>query len=466
VSLGTRRGGDDGRVPSATEERRRIAIVDGADRWDLALPLSTRIEAVLPRIGIDLAPGAQVLVESTGFEVALERVAESFGDGEVLAVVDLRERVPAPRRRPAAPTLRGDPGATAAFWMLGAAGGLAAVLALLLPSVLTAELRVGAAVVLGIGAVATAIVWARRASGDAAPALAPVLLAFAAGVCAIPVLPAATDETAVLTGLIAGAVVAGLLAVAARTGAVRAGVATGSALLLGLAVVWGLALLVGLPPAAAPAIALGAVPLALRALPSTLLDVAPGMFIDYARFQRTRWSVRQQLPEPGGRVTLPAVRRLVDESSSRLLVGTAVLCGAAALSAPAAVPAFASDGIVLGGQIGVLACSSLALLFGARRFSSPALHWMPRIAALAVLGTVAAALTRLGDGAWAVVAAAVLLLGGLVAGILAVPVARGARSLSWSRFADLLEWLAVALALPAGLLAAGVIDLMRGMMAG
>jgi hypothetical protein len=454
-------------VAAALEERRLIAIVDGAERWDLALPLDTRIEVALARIGLVLGSGSQVLVESSGFEVELGRSAESFDDGEVLAVVDLSEQVVAARRRDTGAESHADPGGTAAFWLLGGVGVLAAVIALLTPTALDLALRVGAAVVLGAGAIATATVWARRSAHDATPALAPVALAFGAGVCAVPPLPAATDQAAVLTGLIAAAVIAGLLALLARGGAVRAGVGSGAILLLVLAAIWGAMLLVGMSAAAAAAVSLGAVPIALRALPSTLLDVPPGMFIDYARFQRTRWSVREQLPEPGGRVTAPGVQRLVDESSSRLLVGTAVLCGAAALSGFAAVPVFSThDGIVLGGQIGLLVSSVLALLLGARRYSTPALHWLPRIAALGVLGAAATAVIRLGDGAWAIAVAAGLLVAALIAAALAVPAARGARSLAWSRVGDLLEWVAVALALPAGLLAADVISLLRGMMAG
>jgi hypothetical protein len=452
-------------VPSAIEERRRIAIVDGAARWDLALPLDARIDAVLARIGVALTDGAHVLVESRGTEVELGRPASSFDDGEVLVVVDLAERVPVPRGGAASGGVARDPGGAAGFWLLGTAGVLAAVLALLLPEALAGLPRIVIALVLGIGALATAITGALRAGPDATPAFAPVALAFGAGVCAVPELPAATTSTAVVAGLVASAVVAGLLALLARTGPVRAGVATGGVLLVVLAVVWGGSLLLGMPPASAAAVSLGLAPLALRAIPSTLLDVPPGTFIDYQRFQLTRWAVRQQLPEPAGRVTLPSVRRLVDESSSRLLVGTAVLCGAAALSAPVAVAGFSRDPIVLGGQIGVLAAAALALLLGARRFSSPALHWLPRIAAVSVLGTAVLAVIRLGGGSWALLVAAVLLAAGIVAGALAVPVARGARSLSWSRAGDLVEWLAVALCLPAGLLAAGVIDLLRGMMA-
>ena len=60
--------------------------------------------------------------------------------------------------------------------------------------------------------------------------------------------------------------------------------------------------------------------------------------------------------------------------------------------------------------------------------------------------------------------AVVLLAAGVLAGLAAIPIARGARSLAWSRTGDVIEWLAIALALPAGLMAADAIDLLRGMM--
>ena len=47
-----------------------------------------------------------------------------------------------------------------------------------------------------------------------------------------------------------------------------------------------------------------------------------------------------------------------------------------------------------------------------------------------------------------------------------IPISRGASSLVWSRFGDAFEWLAVALALPAALLYANALSLLRGMMAG
>ncbi|TPW77843.1 hypothetical protein [Schumannella soli] len=447
-------------MPSATEERRRIAIIDGAERWDLSLPLSARLDSVLHRLGVDAVGEGRMLVSPSGAEIELDREIGSLGDGDVLAVIDLGERVVAPRRRrDRTETVTSTSSIT---WIAATAGILAAVLALLLPGSLDPMARLVATGVLALSAIASAVATSRHTG--IVSAVAPLAFAFAAGVGAVPLLPAATTQAAVLTGLLAAAVVAGLLALLARSGSMRAGVATGTVLLLVLAGIWGLTLLVGLDATAASALTLGLTPVALRILPTTLLDVPPGMFIDYERYQTTRWSVRQQLPEPGVSVRLAAVRGLVDASSARLLVGTAIVCTAAALGAPTAVSGFSRDGIVLGGQIGLLVCVALALIFGARRYAVPALQWLPRAAALVVIGTGVVAITRLGDVGWVLLIAAVALGAGVATGAAVIPISRGARSLSWSRFADVLEGMTVALALPAGLLAAGVIDLLRGMM--
>ncbi|TPW76744.1 hypothetical protein [Schumannella sp. 10F1B-5-1] len=447
-------------MPSAIEERRRIAIVDGAERWDLSLPLTARLDTVLDRLGVDARADGRMLVSPSGAEIDLGRDIASFGDGEVLAVIDLAERVAAPRRGRGVEAVTSTSSVT---WIAATAGILAAVLALLLPAALDTVPRIVATSVFAIAAIVGAVVTARR-SGIAS-AVAPLALAFGAGVTAVPLLPAATAQAGVLAGLLAAAVTAGLLALFAHSGALRAGSASGTILLLVLAAVWGGTLLAGLPATAAAALTLGLAPVALRILPTTLLDVPPGMFIDYERYQTTRWSVRQQLPEAGVSVGIAAVRGLVDAESARLLVGTAVLCGGAALAAPTAVAAFARDGIVLGGQIGLLACTALALILGARRYSARALQWLPRAAALVVIGTAVVAIARLGDAGWVVLVAALALVAGLASGAAAVPISRGARSLAWSRFADVIEGMSVALALPAALLAAGVIDVLRGMMA-
>ena len=221
-------------------------------------------------------------------------------------------------------------------------------------------------------------------------------------------------------------------------------------------------------PAFAPAsVALGAVPVALRALPTTLIDVAPGTFIEYRRFQTSRWAVRQQLPAEVGPIESSAAHDLVGRASARLRGGTALLSIVAAVTAPFALPEFdPAAPLVFAGRIALATCVVLALLLGARRSSAPALHWMPRAAALVVAAVaLVGALRAAGPLFLTVLAGAALLLGVAIAAAI-VPVGRGARSLVWSRVGDVFEWLAVVLALPAGLLAADTIGVLRGVMGG
>ncbi|MFG6492929.1 hypothetical protein [Microbacterium sp. P03] len=454
-------------VAAEIAERRRIAVLDGGSRYELALAPDVLIAEALSGFGIELEPGHRVLLERSGHEVRADVRAQDLADGAVLALVDLTEPPPvtdAERTR----TVQTD-AAASVWWMLGAFGLLLASIALALPTSIGEGTRVVLAVAAAAGAVASAAVWVLRARTDrplgAAAASGPLTLAFAAGVVSVPPLPASTATLAVLAGLCAAAVLAALLGLLARTGVMRAELGTTTVILLGLVAVWALAVAMAVPASAPAAVALGAVPVALRALPSTLLDVPPGMFIDFGRFQTSRWAVRQHVPAEGGPIASNAARDLVGRSSSRLLVGTALLSAVAAASAPFAVPdVTAADPLVFAGRIALICCAALALLLGARRSSAPILRWMPRLAALVVIVVALAAAIRAAGPLWLTVAAGGLLVAGLALAFLVVPVGRGARSLAWSRFGDVLEWLAVVLALPAGLLAADVIDLLRGMM--
>jgi hypothetical protein len=190
------------------------------------------------------------------------------------------------------------------------------------------------------------------------------------------------------------------------------------------------------------------------------------MFIDYERHQQNRWTVRERLPEPAGRVTIDGARRLADQSTARMLSATVLVAGAAAVAAPLAiVPLRPAEPIVYWGQVVLAVTAGAALILGARRSSAPVLRWVPRVAAAAVaLSGAAAVVLALRPLDLTVVAAALLLLGVACAAVL-VAVGRGASSLFWSRLADIAETLCLVLALPAGLVAAGAIDLMRGVMA-
>jgi hypothetical protein len=65
----------------------------------------------------------------------------------------------------------------------------------------------------------------------------------------------------------------------------------------------------------------------------------------------------------------------------------------------------------------------------------------------------------LGDSGILAAAGAVIIA--LAIAVALVPIARGVRSLGVSRIADILEFLATVLALPAGLLAANAIEIVR-----
>lgn len=391
--------------------RRRIAVLDGAGRHELALAPHVLLADALAAAGIRLESGRHVLVGRSGDEVPPTLPAGDLDDGAVLALVDLAEHPqPRPQRE------RGSSPVRASFWWLVA--GAVAVIA-------------------------------------------------AVAVVTIPGLRASTSILAVFTGLCAAAVLAGLLAVVSRSGIHRAELGTLTLILLALAAVWGFALAVDLPVSAPAATSLGAVPLALRALPQTLMDVSPGTFIEYRRFQTSRWAVRQQLPADVGPIEAAAARELVDRATARLRAGTAALSATAAVSAPLALGAFDSaDPLVFGGQIALAACAVLALLLGARRSSIPSLRWMARAAALVVLAVALAGVLHAAGSLWLTVAGGVALAAGVMLAFAVIPAARGSRSLAWSRLGDVLEWLSVVLALPAGLVAAGIIGVLRGAMGG
>lgn len=120
---------------------------------------------------------------------------------------------------------------------------------------------------------------------------------------------------------------------------------------------------------------------------------------------------------------------------------------------------------MLGGRIGLAATVVLALLLSSRRSTVPFLRWVERLGAAAVVVAVLMALLPRVSSDMLVVFAGILLLVGLGSSLLVVPVGRGLRSLGWSRTGDIFEALATALSLPAGMLAAGAVEIARAMMA-
>ncbi len=445
---------------------RRVALIDGDSRLDLVVPLRARVDDVLRAAGSDAVRGTRV-VGIAGREIDRTTSMSSLDDGVVLVLVDPGASLPdAVARAAAAPNAVR---VSAVSWVLAAGGGILALLRLADGDALPSAALGPVAVLALLGAAIAGSVFATRARSRTAilaPVVGVIALAFGGGVAVVPPLPASGSLVAVFTGLLAGAIVAGVIGVVGATETLRAQSRTATIVLLVLAAVWGLSLLMHLDPSAPAAVTLGLVPVAQRVLQSSLVDVAPGTFIDYGRFQSTRWTVRQHLPDEVRTIEADDADALVERSTARLTIGVVLLISAGAASALTALPSFDTDNpVVLGGRIALATTVVLALLLGSRRSTVPFLRWVERAGAVAVIVAVLVALLPRVSPEMLVVSAGILLVIALGSALLVVPVGRGLRSLGWSRTGDIFEALATALSLPAGMLAAGAVEIARAMMA-
>ena len=460
-------------MSTATPERRRIAIITGDRRIDLAVPYDDTLGEVLQGLGFPTEAGRYAVLERSGSEAKLSSIGAELPDGALYAIVDLQLRSPASTNLAQSQVSRQERGAL--WWMLGAVAVVAVALALVEAGTATVQQRLAGSVVLGsvvlgLAALVSAVVWAVRRprdnAADSLAMLAPLALAFAAGFVAIPLHRAAGVQLGVVAGLLAAAVLAALLTAIVSGVQLRSAAGTATVLILLVAALWGMTLMFGWNISAAAAISAGIAPLGLRALPSTLVNVPEGYHIDYRHFMSARWTVRGTIPESPGAVTMDAVRGVVQDSSARLVTGTAILSAIPVLMVPIALMGpWQSNPVTLGGRLGLLATLIVALLLLPRHNVTSTLRWVPRAAAaLIALEAIIAASSVVGALPLLVGSAGFLAIG-ILAAVVLVPIGRGARSLVWSRFADVFETLAVALSLPAALLAGDVLTLLRGMMA-
>ncbi|MGX5694877.1 hypothetical protein ACWKWP_01655 [Agromyces soli] len=472
----------------AAVERRRITLLGDAGSVDLAVPTDDRLDDALRRCGLVLDPRTQFVVDRNGYQVDPATPGAQLDDGGVYAVVAVGAGTKGKRRARSAADAERRTEHGALWLLLGLVPLLAVVIVALAaegsaaggasgsggPSGsagAAAGIRIAIAVVLGIAAIAPAVAWALRSDrqGAASPIVmaAPLALAAASVAVLVPGDLVAAGQLRIAVGLLASAVLALVLAVCTADAPLRAAWGTVALLLLSLAGVWGAALLLHMPIPSAAAVTLGLVPIVLRALPSTLVNVPDGMFIDYRHFMSTRWSVRGAIPDSPAAIATADAERVVRASTARLTAGTLVLSLATVAAAPLAAPGLASaEPLTSIGTIALFICLVLALLLTPRHTTGRALRWLPRAAAIVVLLSGVAVLAGVVGPAGGLVAGASVFAIAVVVAVASLPIGRGASSLVWSRVGDIVEWLAVALALPAALLAANSIELLRGMMAG
>lgn len=448
-------------------ERRRIALLSDQTRFDVALGFDETLDDALALTGLSTGGGLLTVIGPGGVEVPGDTVCEDLEDGGLYSLVDLSAVVSQRRPGRRAMLSRVDHGAR--WWLLGVCA-----LVLLAALAITAGnpvLRLVIGLLLAIGAVGGALAWSKREANEGARGalgiLAPVLLAFAAGATLVPAHLESAGHLSTASGFLAVSVITAVVALTGGAGPIRAAGGTATVLLVSLAAVWGVTLLLQWGPVAAAAISVGLVPLGLRALPSSLVNLPEGYFIDYKHFMSSRWTVRGAIPETRGAVRARDIVAVVDESSARLVAGTIVLSVVAAIMMPFAIlRPWPDNPFVVAGGVALLVCTELSLLLTPRHTTSRILRWMPRAAAAVVLVCAVIQASAAFSGDVLVLGAAVLFVVGLIAVAVAVPMSRGTSSLGWSRVGDAFEWLAVALALPAALLYADALSTLRGMMSG
>jgi hypothetical protein len=433
----------------------RVALQIGPQRYDIALDPERTLAAVVRAAGIAEVPGLLVL-DSAGRPLELRRpVAAQVADGAVLHVV---APAPRPRGRAARAAQRAQVAARRPDPQAGLLTLVAAAVELLDPA------RGGAralALALGAGALALLLALARPASRTAATLAAPVL-GLTAGIAAIDPADGVDVRLALVVGLVVAAAVCAVRYLSTR--AARAGDDLAAVLAVALTVVAVTALgvlLAGLPGVVAAAVLLGLVPVALRALPVLTLSVPDEQLVDLAHVSRTAPSVRGTRPRGLGRVNERQVTRTVGQAEARNDAGVLLVCLVPPLLVPPVLLA-AQPGTVPGwGALVLVVALVAALALQPRAARGAVARWAPRVAAAIVLVEVA---LLAGDrlGPLPVVAGVGLLLG-LLCALVALPIARGWRSVGFSRLADLVENLGVVLALPAALVAVDMIETLRRM---
>lgn len=340
-----------------------------------------------------------------------------------------------------------------------------AVLTLLVPpeastGLLTSEPArwASAGLLLASAALVTLAVPADRAGSEAVRLVAAPALAVAAGLLA-PF--GESPQGAAVQAAFACALGVVVLALgSAGGGEADRGERTAMAYLAGVGALLAAGVLFDWSLVATAALVVGVAPVVVRALPSTSLTVDPTQLIDTDRLSTTIWAVRERHAGRRRRVTSLDVRERVARARAVVSVGTGYAAVGAALGGWV---------VALGDPLSTIAPWSAWVLPGvaAVAMGYQARSVRDRVARYAMLGaaaslTVAAAVAVVAaHPGWAVWLVAVTVVVATLTVVGAVALSGGYHSTRMSRLADRVEALAVVLALPFGVVAAGGIEGLR-----
>ncbi|NCT89739.1 hypothetical protein GXB85_02050 [Cellulomonas sp. APG4] len=447
---------------------------------DVAVPHGVPVYEALRAAGVALDDPALAVVDSAARVVDVYAVTgDQLPDGAVLHLVTSRRGAAPVRPTERRVEVRRDPAAarpTASPWWLAVAGAAAVVLAAVVglevldraPQPSVRPLLV--AVALGAALLLAAAPARPGAFGSTWPTVVAVLVAGAAGVATVQPAASASGRLAVVAGLCGATAAAAVRwAVARRRRDEAAELAVVLLVALGAAAaVTALVLAAELPGVLAAGALLGAVPLALRVLPSLSVDVPDEQLLDITPVARTVSLVRAPEPVPLGRVNLRMVTKAVDAAERRRDAGATVLAALAVVCAPVLLASAGESALARWAGVAAVLLVAVVLALQPRTVRPAAVRWTQRGAAvllvleLALAGGLASAAGTAGAdvGTLLLVAAGVTVLGLLVVW-LSLPLGRGWRSVGFSRSADALEGLATVLALPVALLGAGAVEALR-----
>lgn len=454
---------------TSTAQWRRVVVVDGGLRHDVSLSTAAPVAQSLHSQGIDMYSRAVLVVGSDGAQVDVSALP-ALADGALLTVIDITAAPPkAAGEIVAVPRTLDYSGAL--FTAIAIVAVLAVVVSASAPLPVPGDwaavaLRCSAAVVLGALAVVAALATtAHRTVLRASALCAPGAIAFAAGFLAVPPELAASAHLALFTALLAAAVAQSLVYLRHAATPVSGAAGLVTIVLTTMAAVWGVTLALGLSAVVAAALVAGAAPVALRVLPALCLDIPDGQLLEYGTFMSGRWTVRGSIPEESVPVTTREMKGTITRAQLQLRTGTVVFSVLPALMLPAVLVTRSADTVVTVATLVLVAALVTALALAPRQANGPLLRWLPRIGAALVAAefVLLAPVALLGSFATLTpIVVTVLIALALVVAAVTVPLARGFRSLGWSRSADIAESLALVLAFPAAFAAAGLIDILRG----
>lgn len=457
-----------------TAAARSLVVLHLGDRsLDVAIPRDLAVDEVLRAAGVDVDDPSVTIVDSLGRQVdPRSTTGDQLADGSVLHVL---VRTAQSRDAAAGGAVR-DPALarpTTPPWWLGVAGAGAVVLAATVGLDGSENLAAGygaierwvLAAVLLVAAGALAVQRRHsRAGGSLWPVVVGALAGLAGGAATVDPALRAAGQLMIVAGLVAATTVTAVCWAVARRAKDPVADLSG-VLLVTLATVSAVAavvLLAGLPGSFAAAVLLGAVPLALRAMPTLCVDVPDEQLLDVAEVARTATAVRAPHPEPLGPVNDRMVHRSVVSGERRRDIGTVLVSLIGPVVAPIVLVGADPDAVTGSARVVVCALVIVVLALLPRTTRGALARWAPRVCAT-VLVLELCALTAVSQ---VIVGTLAALAVGLLVVAVSLPIGRGWRSVGFSRLADIVEKLATVLALPAALVAAGAIQVFRAAASG